>query len=107
MRGNRVNLKNVPIGAWVFLSVAFVTVAAAYIVLPLTGTDGAEFRSFVNQILNLGTLAVAGGSAVYAGAAAKNSQDAKEQTNGLLDDERHKIATEAAAAAVKAYKGGP
>lgn len=108
MRGNRVNLKNVPVGAWVFLSTGLVAVIAAYVVMPLTGADAADLRSFINQLINLGTLVAAGGSVVYAGAAAKNAQDTKEQTNGLLDDERRQIAQDAAAEALKAagYKPG-
>ena len=98
MRGNRVNLKNVPTGGWVFMTVAFLAVIAAYVVMPLTGADGSDLRSLINQLINLGTLVAAGGSVVYSSAAAKNAQDAKEQTNGLLDAERRKIAQEAVAA---------
>lgn len=85
MKGNRVNLKNVPTGAWVFASIAVVAIFAAYVVTPLTGADGTELRSLINQILNVGTLLAVGGGAVYSGAAARNSEKAAEQTNGTLD----------------------
>lgn len=85
MRGNRVNLKNVPTGAWVFASIALVGIFAAYVVAPLTGANGADLRSLINQILNVGTLLAVGGGAVYSGAAARNSEKAAEQTNGTLD----------------------
>jgi hypothetical protein len=103
MRGNRVNLKNVPLGAWIFASVAVVTIVAAYVIMPLTGADPAQLRSLINQVLNIGTLVAAGGTAIYSGAAARNSEKTVEQTNGVLDAERTAIAQEAATQAVAEY----
>jgi hypothetical protein len=81
-----VALKNVPTAAWWFLTVAFVAVVAAFVVLGVTGTDAAEFRGFLNVVSNLAGLLLGGGAVVYSGAAAKNSQQAAEQTNGALDE---------------------
>jgi hypothetical protein len=85
MRGNRVNLKNVPLGAWIFVSVAVLGALGALVVLSVSGADTADYWRFLNFAWNgLQLLAVSGG-VVYAGAAARNSQQAVEQTNGSLD----------------------
>jgi hypothetical protein len=73
-----VQLSRVPAAAWVCLTVAFVAVVGAFAWLSAIGADGTEFRSFLNTVVNLATLAVAGGGVVFAGQAAK-------QTNGDLD----------------------
>lgn len=73
-----VELSKIPQAAWVCLTVAFVAVVGAFAWLSAVGADGTEFRSFLNTIVNLATLLVAGGGVAYAGQAAK-------QTNGDLD----------------------
>lgn len=80
-----VDLKNVPTAAWVCITLAFLGVTAAFVILAVTGADAAEFRGFLNIFANLGGLLLGGGSVVYAGAAARNSQRTVEQTNGALD----------------------
>lgn len=107
MRGNRVNLKNVPTGAWVTMCVAIVSVVAAYVVMPLTGADGTELRSLINQLINLGTLIAAGGSVIYSGAAAKNAQDAKDQTVGKSTARDRAIAETAARAVLEQQQQEP
>lgn len=98
MNGRKVDLKAVPNIIWVSLTVCFLGIVTAFVVLSVTHADGTEFRSFLNTVLNIGTLIVTGGGAVYAGAAAKNAQVAKEQTNGQLDK---RIATQVAQELVK------
>jgi hypothetical protein len=78
-------MKSVPVAAWVCLTVAFLSVVTAFVVLAVTGADAAEFRGFLNIFANLAGIMLGGGSVVYAGAAARNSQRAVEQTNGALD----------------------
>ena len=92
---NGVSMKNVPTAAWVCLTVAFLAVTTAFVVLAAIGADAAEFRGFLNVVANLGMLLLGGGSVVYAGAAARNSQQAAEQTNGQLDARIRANVTEA------------
>jgi hypothetical protein len=88
-------MKNVPLGAWIFASVALVAVLAAFVVLGITGTDTAELRWLILTILNAGAGLASVGGIVYSGAAAKSAHQAAEQTNGQLDD---RIATAVAGA---------
>lgn len=81
-----VALKNVPTAAWVCLTLAFLGVLAALVVLSVTGTPADELWTLLNRVANFGGLLLGGGSVVYAGAAARNSQQAAEQTNGALDE---------------------
>lgn len=84
MRG--VTLKNVPAVVWVCLTVAFLGVLTALIVLAAIGADSTELMRFLNLIMNAAILLVGGAGAVYSGAAAKSAQDAAQQTNGALDE---------------------
>ena len=88
-----VDLRSVPSVVWVCITVGFLGCITALVVLSATGSDATEFRSFMNTIMNIVTLLFTGTSAVYIGAAAKNSQATKEQTNGQLDK---RIATQVA-----------
>lgn len=103
MRGNRVKLSNVPLGAWIFASVALLGGLAAVVVLSLSHADTTDTFRFLNLAWNAVQIVATGGAVVYAGAAARNSQDAAEQTNGLLDEERHNIAQDAAQKAIASY----
>ena len=85
MRGNRVNLKNVPIGAWVFASVAVLGALGALVFLSASGADTSDYWRFLNFAWNGFQLLAVSGGVVYAGAAARNSEKAVEQTNGTLD----------------------
>jgi hypothetical protein len=85
MRG-KVDLKNVPTGAWVFASTAVVALVAGFVLLTINGADTAELRWLVLTLLNVGGGAASIGGLVYAGAAARNSQVAAQQTNGDLDN---------------------
>jgi hypothetical protein len=104
MGGNRVNLKNVPIGAWVFASIAVLGALGALVVLNLGHADTTDYWRFLNFAWNGFQLLAGTGAVVYAGAAARNSQKAVQQTNGLLEEERKQIAADAADAAVAAYR---
>lgn len=79
-------MKNVPLGAWVFASVALVAVLAAFVVLAVTGSDSSELRWVILTILNVGGSVGSIGGIVYSGAAARSSHRAAEQTNGALDE---------------------
>jgi hypothetical protein len=100
MRGNRVNLKNVPTGAWVFASVGLVSVLGALVVLTIAGADTADIRWVILAILNAGGGLATVGNIVYSGAAAKNAQQTVEQTNGVQASERQAIANAAAVRAL-------
>jgi hypothetical protein len=106
MGRNSVDLKNVPVGAWVFASVAVAGAFAALVVLNLSGADSTDYWRLLNFLWNGLQLLAVGGTALYAGAAAKNSQKAVEQTNGVQAAERQQIADDAARKAVAAYKAG-
>lgn len=95
MRGNAVNLKNVPTGAWIFASVALLAMFGSIVAVSITGHDSSDVRWLILGLLNLGGILTGVSSTVYAGAAAKNAQDAKEQTNGQLDDRIHAAVTAA------------
>lgn len=104
MRGNKaVDLRNVPIGAWIFASVATVAVIGSFVVMGINGADTAELRWVVLTVLNLGGGLASVGGVVYSGAAARNAEVAVKQTNGLHDEERTAIAIDAARAAVAEY----
>lgn len=103
MRGNRVKLGVVPLGAWIFASVALVAVLGSFVILSVTGSDSSQVRWVILALLNGAGILTGVSGTVYAGAAAKNAQDTKEQTNGMLDAERTAIAEAAAQQAVAAY----
>lgn len=85
MRGNRVDLKNVPLGAWVFASITVVGLIAGVVILNVSGAGTTDFWRLLNLLGNLAGVLAGTGSLVYAGAAARNSQAAVQQTNGNLD----------------------
>jgi hypothetical protein len=85
MDGIKVDLKTVPQVVWICATIAFLAIVAAFVALGITGANGTDFRSFINTAANLGGLLLTGSGAIYAGVAARNSQSAKEQTNGQLD----------------------
>lgn len=85
MRGNRVDLKNVPLGAWVFASITVLGMLGALVTLSVSGADTTQFWRLLNVAGNLAGILAGTGSVVYAGAAARNSQAAVQQTNGNLD----------------------
>lgn len=105
MRGSKaVDLRNVPIGAWVFASVAVVSLVGGFAVMGVVGADTSELRWLVLTVLNIGGGLASVGSVVYSGAAARSSQVAVQQTNGLHDEEREAIAAAAARAAVAEFR---
>jgi len=85
MNGTKVKLSAVPNVVWVCLTVAFCIVIGSLTWLSITGTDPATIRQFLNTVGIYAGAIISGGGAIYAGAAAKNAQDTKEQTNGALD----------------------
>jgi len=93
-------LKKIPVAAWVCITVAFVTVVVAFVVLSANGSDSTEFRSFLNTVMNLAGLLLTGGAVAFAGQAAK-------QTNGGLDERiRAGVAAELASQRQKDVKPG-
>jgi len=83
MRG--VTLKNVPAVVWVCVTLAFLGVLTALVVMAAIGADQTELTRFLNLAMNTALLLISGAGAVYSGAAAKSAQDAAHQTNGALD----------------------
>lgn len=80
-----VRLKNVPTAAWVCITVGFLGVLAALVTMSAIGADTTELTRFLNLAMNGAMLLVGGAGTVYAGAAARNAQEAAEQTNGQLE----------------------
>lgn len=72
-------MNKIPTPVWVCLTVAFLGTVGAFVFLSATDNDAAEFRGFLNIVMNLVTLLVTGAAAAYAGKAA-------QQTNGSLDE---------------------
>jgi hypothetical protein len=99
-------MKNVPLGAWVFASIALVSVLGAFVVLAVTGSDSSELRWVILTILNAGASLATVGGTVYSGAAARNAQTAVQQTNGKHDEELQEIADRAAVKVIEAYRQG-
>lgn len=93
-------MKNAPNSVIYAVTAVFVAIIAAFVVLAVTGSSSDDFRSFLNTVLNIGSVVLSGGAVVAAGAAAKSSARAEIQTNGLSDAERHDIAKKAAAEAL-------
>ena len=77
--------KNAPNSVIWAVAFAFASVVAAFTILSINGADTGDFRAFLNTVMNLVTVVLSGGALVAAGAAAKSSANAEEQTNGSLD----------------------
>lgn len=101
-------MRNVPGVAWVCLTVAFLAVVGAFVVLDVTGTDGTEFRGFLNIVANLAGIVLGGGGLIYSSAAQRSAAQAARQTNGDLDGRIQAAVSEALAAqrAVDVAPGG-
>lgn len=95
MRG--VTLRNVPSVVWVCVTLAFLGVLTALVVMAAIGADSSELTRFLNLVMNTAILIVGGAGAVYSGAAAKSAQDAAQQTNGQLDQRITEAVTRALA----------
>lgn len=93
-------MKNAPNSLVWAVTIIFVTIVAAFVVLAATGSDSTDLRAFLNTIMNIASVVLGGGGLVVAGAAAKSAHQAVTQTNGLADTERQDIARRAAAEAI-------
>ncbi len=78
-------MRNVPVGAWVFASVALLGLLASFVVLSITGSDSSELRWLILTILNATTTFASIGGAIYGGSAAVKANQAADQTNGQLE----------------------
>jgi len=78
-------LKNAPNSVIWAVALCFIGVVGAFVALSIAGADTADFRAFLNTVMNLVTVILSGGALLAAGAAAKSSANAEEQTNGSLD----------------------
>lgn len=85
-------VKNAPNSVVYSVAAIFVTIIIAFVVLAVTGSSSDDFRSFLNTVLQIGSVVLSGGAVVAAGAAAKSSANAErssanteDQTNGQLD----------------------
>lgn len=77
-------VKNAPNSLIWAVTVAFLGVLAAFVVLAVTGSDAEQLWVFIGRLLNaLGAIFGAGGL-VIAGAAAKSAANAERQTNGEM-----------------------
>lgn len=75
-----------------------------FVALEFAGRETADYRAFVNLLMNAAMLLITGTGTVAAVSAARSASNTEEQTNGLLTEERRAIASEAAAAAVARYR---
>lgn len=85
MNGNTL-LKNAP--NWVIaacVTVGFISVVAAFVILAVTGGDSTELAKFLGMVFSAAGAVFGGGAFLAAGAAAKSAGKAEEQTNGVLD----------------------
>lgn len=72
-------MRNLPAAAWACITVAFVAVVAAFVILSVNGSDPAEFSRWLNSVANIGGLLLGGGAVAF-------SAKAAQQTNGGLDE---------------------
>lgn len=68
--------------ATVFLSV----LVGCFTLLALKGADATELRSLIQTLLSAAGVVLGGGSFLYAGIAARRSDEAAENTNGKLTE---------------------
>lgn len=78
-------MSKVPAVAWVCATLAFLGVIAAVVILTALGLESTELFRVLNVVMNGALLLVGGAGTVYAGAAARNAQEAAQQTNGQLE----------------------
>lgn len=71
-------MRNLPAAAWACITVAFVAVIAAFVILTVTGSDPTEFSRWLNSVANLAGILLGGGAVAF-------SAKAAQQTNGGLD----------------------
>lgn len=64
-------------------------VVGAFTLIAVVGGDATELRALINTLLNVGALILSGGSFLYAGVAARSSNEAAENTNGKLEKTVH------------------
>lgn len=93
----------VPTGALIIaVTTVIVVVIACLTLLAYAGKDASQLRSFINTVLNIGSVVLSGGGLIYAGSAnakasqaADKSAQAADQTNGGLDARIHAAVTRA------------
>ena len=66
-------------------TVLAVVVLGCVTILAYAGKDATELRSLINTVLNFASVALGGGTLLYAGSANQKASKAVEQTNGALD----------------------
>lgn len=72
-------IPKVPAIGWACITVAFVAVVTAFVVLTMNGADPTEFSRWLNSVANLAGLLLGGGAVAF-------SAKAAQQTNGGLDE---------------------
>lgn len=75
-------LKEVPNVVWVCLTIAFLGVIGAYLVLSTNGTSTEDLSRLLNSIMNFVGIILGGGGVAIASSAAVNAKRAVNQTNG-------------------------
>src|ERR1700748_3937836 len=78
-------VKNVPNALIWAITIAFVAILAAFVILAATGSSSADLRSILNTILNVASVIFGGTGLAAAAAAAKSAGRAEQQTNGQVD----------------------
>ena len=89
--------KTVPNFVWGCITVVFLGVLTAFVVLSVNGSDASELSRFLNSLMNLGGLILGSIGAAGGAGALVYAKKAADQTNGPL----HKSIGEAVKAALK------
>jgi hypothetical protein len=87
--------------------VGVLTVVGGYVATVATGGDVADYRAFVNTLMNGAGLLIGGVAAVGATSAARSASKAEENTNGVLTAKAEEIARAAVAAYIRQQHQGP
>ena len=75
-------MKEVPGVVWVCITVVFLAVIGAFVVLSVTGSSSDDLSKFINTLMNLGMLILGSGGLAFGASAAVNAKKASQQTNG-------------------------
>src|SRR3954470_20379425 len=87
--------------------VGVLTVVGGYVATVATGGDVADYRAFVNTLMNGAGLLIGGVAAVGATSAARSASKAEENTNGVLTAKAEEIARAAVETYIREQHRGP
>jgi hypothetical protein len=97
----------VVIAVTVVCGVGLLGIIGGYVATVATGGDVADYRTFVNTMMNGAGLLIGGVAAVGATSAAKSASKAEENTNGVLSAKADEIARAAVETYIREQHRGP